>query len=128
MKFQNKIIETILKIPVGTPSSNEILCNVIQNFYELIVEASAEGFHRNVILKTPIVIVSNPLNSIPVQLTVRGQLERPAIGFQPIRPYTNGNNQQNTMFSRNFNNNPTPPHYVTPYPPPMTLNDHRKHE
>lgn len=128
MKFQNKVIETILNIPLDLPNSNEMLCNIIQIFYELKVEAWVEGCHGNVILNTPIVVGSHPLviDLSSVQPTYSGQLERPAVSFQPVLPYTDGNNLQNTTYPLNFNNDATPSAYIAPYPPAMTTNDQRK--
>lgn len=108
LNFQNKNIEAVLTIPKTIPNSNGMLCNVITISYELKIQATPEGCHFDIDLKTPVSIGSDPLimDSSSVQPTFGGQLTRPPIDFIPVLPYTDDINY--------LNNVSTPPGYSGP--------------
>lgn len=118
------------------PNTNTMYCNVVQISYELKVEATTQGCHKNVDLVTPIVIGSIPLfmDQPSLQTTISGQ---PGLGLfsvvQAVR------DQQNAAMyppsnghPDDFNNFAPPPSfnpgYAAPYPPPMAPYDQRKNK
>lgn len=50
--------ETDLMIPGIAMNTNSHLCNVVQIYYELQVEANVSGCHRNILITIPVTIGS----------------------------------------------------------------------
>lgn len=140
LRLQNKEITAVLTIPHAVPNTNTMHCNVVQVSYELKVEATTQGCHKNIDLVTPIVIGTIPLMMDPSspQPTFGG---KPGL-VAPVQPFSDvpaviGNYQQNNAVYPPANGNPgdfinfSPQSnfnagYPAPYPPATAPYDQRK--
>lgn len=141
LRLQNKDIDAVLTVPIVAPNTNTMYCNVVQVSYELKVEATTQGCHKNIDLVTPIVIGSIPLlmDASSLQPTFNGQ---PRLVTMPIQPYSDmqtvgGSYQQNTAIYPPSNGHPSDfsdfssqpnfnPGFTAPYPPATAPYDQRK--
>ena len=67
-KGRSETIQEILKLPKNLMPSNSRTCQIVQVSYHVEVEAIVSGCHKNVVLRTPVVIGTVPINmnTLPV--------------------------------------------------------------